>query len=93
MVDIARNDPKMKEAYMFTELYIQDKLKEGIQIGIEQGIKQGREQGVEQGREQGSLQTLFSLYQDWLLSLETAAAKAGLSHEEFLAKAKALIAE
>ena len=66
---------------MFTELYIQDKLKEGIQIGIEQGI------------EQGSLLTIYSFYQDGTISLETAAAKAGLSPEDFLAKAEALMAE
>lgn len=97
MVDIARNDPRKKEDFMFTELFIQDKLSEGIQIGFEKGIEQGREEGREkgreEGREQGSLQTIISFYQDGTISLETAAVKAGLSPEEFLAKAETLMAE
>lgn len=51
--------------------------------GVQKGFEQGIEQGIELGEQRGMLQTLFSLIEDHVLPLETAAQKSGLTEEEF----------
>ena len=54
----------------------------------EKGIEKGIRQGIEKGIEKGKFITLYNLYKDEILSLETAAEKASLSTDEFLATIK-----
>lgn len=58
-------------------------VQKGLEQGIEKGIEQGIEKGIELGEQRGMLQTLFSLIEDRVLPLETAAQKAGFTVEEF----------
>ena len=58
-------------------------IERGIEQGIEQGMEQGLEQGMEQGRQEGILNTLLSLVRDKLLDCAEAAARAGMTEEQF----------
>ena len=65
----------------------------GMEKGIEKGMKKGIEKGIEKGQEKGTIQTLWSLVKDGLLTMDIAAARAGLSEKEFQARATALMSE
>ena len=54
----------------------------------EKGIEKGIKQGIEKGIEKGKFITLYNLYKDEILSLETAAKKASMTADEFLAIAE-----
>ena len=64
-------------------------LNESESKGREEGLEKGREEGLEKG----AIQTLWSLVKDGLLTLEVAAARAGLTEKEFLARATTLMSE
>ena len=72
-------------------------MEKGLERGREEGRKEGREEGLEKGLkkglEKGAIQTLWSLVNDGLLTMEIAAAKAGLNEKEFQARATALMSE
>ena len=61
-------------------------IEQGIEQGIERGIEQGIERGIEQGIEQGQFRTLKTLAEKKLITIEQAAAEAGMSTDEFLEK-------
>ena len=58
---------------------------EGEKRGREAGIAEGKELGLAEGKELGALEMLIGLVQDGILSLETAAHKAGMCVAEFRA--------
>ena len=57
----------------------------GRKEGKELGIAEGKELGIAEGKELGALEMLIGLVRDGILSLETAAHKAGMSVEDFKA--------
>ena len=57
----------------------------GIAEGKELGLAEGKELGLAEGKELGALQMLIGLVRDGILSLETAAHKAGMSEAAFRA--------
>ena len=63
-------------------------IEQGIERGIEQGIERGIERGIEQGIEQGRIQMVVDLVNDEVLSIEEAAARVGLTVEEFKKRAE-----
>ena len=67
--------------------------KEGLEKGRKEGREEGRAEGHEEGLRKGTIQTLWSLVKDGLLTLEVAAARAGLTEKEFQARATALMSE
>ena len=70
---------------------------EGRKEGREEGRKEGREEGRQEGREEGRqegiqigiIRNLILLVKDGLLSLTTAAERAGMTVSEFEEKMKA----
>ena len=48
------------------------------------------EQGIEQGLEQGECRTLYGLVRDGIMTMENAAARKGMTVEEFQQKLKEL---
>ena len=66
---------------------------EGRMEGREEGRMEGREEGLTQGEDRGKIRTLWGLVEDKILSKETAAARAGLSIDDFSEKAKKILAE
>ena len=56
-------------------------------------LNESESKGMEKGLEKGAIQTLWSLVNDGLLTLEVAASRAGLSEKEFQARAAALMSE
>ena len=58
---------------------IEDMRKEEREKGIEEGI----EKGIEKGRNEGIIETLSGLVNDGLITLETAASRAGMTVKEF----------
>ena len=63
-------------------------IEQGIERGFEQGIEKGIEQGIERGIEQGRIQMIVDLVNDEVLSVEEAAARVGLTVEEFKKRAE-----
>ena len=61
-------------------------IKRGEVMTVRNVFGEVREQGIQIGEAQGFLNALFSLVEDGLLPLGTAAAKANMSEEEFKAK-------
>ena len=55
----------------------------GIEEGLEKGIEKGIEKGREEGRNEGIIETLSGLVNDGLITLETAASRAGMTVKEF----------
>ena len=53
---------------------------------IEDMRKEEREKGIEEGRNEGIIETLSSLVNDGLITLETAASRAGMTVKEFEAR-------
>ena len=94
---VAVNDRmEQKEVRKMSE-WLTRVLNESKSEGLEEGRKEGREEGLEEGREEGrekgTIQTLWSLVRDGLLTMDIAAARAGLSEKEFQARATALMSE
>lgn len=67
--------------------------KETMELFKEEGRAEGRAEGRTEGMKQGTLQALWSLVKDGLLTMEVAAARAGLTEKEFQARATALMSE
>lgn len=59
---------------------------EALAKGLAEGLAKGLAKGLEEGRAEGSLETLFSLVQDGLLSAGQASARSGMTEEEFAAR-------
>ncbi len=57
-----------------------------MEDGIAKGIKQGIERGLEQGIERGEFKTLLSLIEDGFLTKKEAAARKGMTVEQFQGK-------
>ena len=62
---------------------LEDKLRHERNRALKEGIEHGREQGIKQGIETGRKETLISLVHSGALTLQAAAAAAGMSEETF----------
>ncbi len=67
--------------------------KRTMELFLEEGMKKGMKKGTKEGIKKGGVLMLWDLVQDETISMDTAAAKAGLSVDAFKAKAAALMAE
>lgn len=59
---------------------------EGRKEGLEEGLKKGMEEGLEEGRKEGVIETLKLLVKDGVLTIEDAAARAGMTEDAFRKK-------
>ena len=62
--------------------------RKGRQEGMQKGMQKGRQEGMQKGMQKGILETLTSLVQDGLLTVDIAAKKAGMPEDEFRALLK-----
>ena len=77
---------EMMAMTLMGQMLMEDGIAKGIKRGIEQGIEQGLERGIEQGIEQGEFKTLLSLIEDGFLTKKEAAARKGMTVEQFQGK-------
>ena len=75
----AKQSAEVRRSYMDLE----DKLRHERNRALKEGIEHGREQGIKQGIETGRKETLISLVHSGALTLQAAAAAAGMSEETF----------
>ena len=54
--------------------------------GRKEGLEEGRKEGLEEGRKEGVIEILMVLVKDELLTLEDAAAHAGMTKDAFQKK-------
>ena len=77
------DDMQLKEMKSVTRYYKQNP--EGVEIMCRE-FEETREEGRKEGRKEGTLDTLSSLVSDGILSASQAAARAGMSVQDFIAE-------
>ena len=85
-VEEVKEIKEMMAMTLMGQMLMEDGIAKGIKRGIEQGIEQGLERGIEQGIEQGEFKTLLSLIEDGFLTKKEAAARKGMTVEQFQGK-------
>ena len=90
--DIKSNEERRLE-YMNMAIHEMEIKNEAFEQGVEQGIERGIEQGIERGIEQEQKKNFILLvnsHRNGLITLEQAAAIAGMTTDEFLEKMRGL---
>lgn len=85
-VEEVKEIKEMMAMTLMGQMLMEDGIAKGIERGIEQGIEQGLERGLEQGIERGEFKTLLSLIEDGFLTKKEAAARKGMTVEQFQGK-------
>lgn len=67
---------------------LRELMKEEIAQEMQKGCEEAREKGRTEGRAEGNILTLYGLYSDGDITLQKAAARAGMSEPAFLEAAK-----
>ena len=86
--DVKSNEERRLE-YMNMAIHEMEIMEEAFEQGIEQGIEQGVEQGIEQ-EQRNQFHNLVNSQKKGIITLEQAAAIAGMSPDEFIEKMRVL---